>query len=430
MSRVERFKSRREKFVKTSVVKNQGANRKDFMSIYVEEIYDFHKQEDIEFHFVVSNEEAEEFLEKFKKDFTQEKFDKLIVDIKNTTIQSIVVPFGLGKFISAYDKTGGNVDTVSNARQDIYATDKEKKAHEDRGEFDSDKYHKDELYKQRNKEVSEARERGEATDYMTGGKIGLNDKYDLDHVISAKEVHDDPGRVLAEIDGPDLANKKENLKPTNPTLNRSKKADTATEFSEKIKERTKELDKLKSKENLTDKEMKEIEKLETLNKVDHEELKRIDKEIRDEYNKEINIKYYASKKFAFNTIATSGIEAGKMGLQQALGAVVVELLAACMDEAMDIYTNGFYGGFDEKKFMSVLIQRLEKIGKRIMDKWQDFLISFKDGAIAGFISNLTTTFINIFATTAKRLVSIIREGIFSLYRAIKMLMFPTEGMNI
>jgi hypothetical protein len=45
----------------------------------------------------VSDEEAKEFLEQFKKDFNQERFDKLIVDCRKEVINSIVTPFGLGK---------------------------------------------------------------------------------------------------------------------------------------------------------------------------------------------------------------------------------------------------------------------------------------------------------------------------------------------
>ena len=38
-----------------------------------------------------------------------------------------------------------------------------------------------------------------------------DDKKNLDHIISAKEIHDDPGRILAERDGAELANDASNL---------------------------------------------------------------------------------------------------------------------------------------------------------------------------------------------------------------------------
>lgn len=71
----------------------------------------------------VSDDEAKEFLEKFKKDFNQDRFDKLIIDCKKEVINSIVTPFGLGKVVAAYDKAGGNVTTLHNFEQGVTATD-------------------------------------------------------------------------------------------------------------------------------------------------------------------------------------------------------------------------------------------------------------------------------------------------------------------
>lgn len=81
----------------------------------VDEHYDF------KYDFTVSKDEAKEFLEQFKKDFNQERFDKLILDCRKEVINSIVTPFGLGKIVAAYDKVGGNVTTIHNANQKIYA---------------------------------------------------------------------------------------------------------------------------------------------------------------------------------------------------------------------------------------------------------------------------------------------------------------------
>jgi len=96
--------------------------------------------------FTVTQEEAKEFLEQFKKDFNQARFDKLIIDCKKDVIHSIVTPFGLGQIVAAYDKAGGNVDTVHNVRNGIYATVAEEEVYKNRGEYDSNEYHKDSSY--------------------------------------------------------------------------------------------------------------------------------------------------------------------------------------------------------------------------------------------------------------------------------------------
>lgn len=55
-------------------------------------------------HKCVSNNEAKQFLEQFKEDFNQERFDKLVIDCKKEVINAIVTPFGLGKIVVAMIK--------------------------------------------------------------------------------------------------------------------------------------------------------------------------------------------------------------------------------------------------------------------------------------------------------------------------------------
>jgi hypothetical protein len=377
----------------------------------------------------VSDEEAKEFLEQFKKDFNQERFDKLIVDCRKEVINSIVTPFGLGKIIAAYDKVGGNVNTVHNVRGGVYATEAEQKAYENRGEYNSDDYHKDQNYININKEYSESRKDGNAVDYMTGEKLNPNESHDLDHIVSAKENHDDAGRVLAEIDGKVLANTATNLRPTTATNNRSKKADDMHTFLAKKNERVKKIDELKSKGNLSPQEQNELKKLEELVKIDDKIALEADKKAREEIDKKINKAYYTSGKFAKDTTIASMNEGGKMGIQQAMGLVMTEFFTALFDEVLDIYKNGFSNGFEGDGFFKILKERLKNIAQKLQAKWKDVVIAFKDGFFSGFISNLVTTAINMLETTGKRVIRIIREGIYSLFKAVKILLFPPENLT-
>ena len=377
----------------------------------------------------VSDDEAKEFLERFKKDFNQARFDKLITDCKKEVINSIVTPFGLGKIVAAYDKVGGNVDTIHNAREGIYVTEEEAVRFENRGDYNSDDYHKDINYIKINRQMSEQKKQGELKDYMTGEVINQNESYDLDHVVSANEIHNDAGRILAELNGTDLANTETNLRATTPTNNRSKKADTMNDFLERKVKNLENIKKLEEKESLTPQEENQLRKLKELQKIDDEKALKFDEEARKEINDKINKAYYSSGKFAKNTAITGATEGAKIGLQQALGIVIVEFFTAVFDEIIDIYKNGYSGNVEDDGFLNILKERLKRIGIRIKDKWKDVVVAFKDGFISGFISNLVTTFINVFFTTGKRLVRIIREGFFSLFKAIKILLFPPEGLT-
>ena len=170
----------------------------------------------------LSKTETQDFIKQYYRNPHNARFEQMIQECKQSVIQSIVIPFGLGKIIAAYDKVGGNVDTIHNARKGIYATKKEQENYKQRGEYDSDKYHSYSKYIEINKKQTELKESWQLKDYMTNEKVAKNAKTDLDHIVSAKEIHDDPGRVLAEIDGAELANTETNLKMTDSAINRSK----------------------------------------------------------------------------------------------------------------------------------------------------------------------------------------------------------------
>ena len=159
-----------------------------------------------------------------------------------------------------------------------------------------------------------------------------------------------------------------------------------------------------------------------------------DKRIKEAYDKSKNFitKTQLKKqviKQGKELVSTGALESAKMGIQQAIGLIMSEFFTALFDEILDIYKNGFSNGFEDDRFFSVLKERIIRIAKKIQAKWKDVVVAFKDGLLSGFISNFVTTMVNIFATTWKRFVRIIREGIFSLFKAIKILIFPPEDLT-
>lgn len=135
------------------------------------------------------------------------------------------------------------------------------------------------------------------------------------------------------------------------------------------------------------------------------------------------------KKQGKEVIKTGTKEAGKMALQQSLGILLKEFTEACFLEVKDIYKKGFKENKISDGFIDTLKKRLNNIKERIISKWKDIVVAFKDGAISGFFSNLITFIINSFLTTTKKIVRIIREGFFSLVQAIKLVAHPPQGMK-
>ena len=72
--------------------------------------------------------------------------------------------------------------------------------------------------------------------------------------------------------------------------------------------------------------------------------------------------------------------------------------------------------------------RVSKILVEIKSKWKDILAGSLEAGITAFLSNIVVFAINLFATTLKRFVAIIRAGFVSLVQAIKILANPPADM--
>ncbi len=371
-----------------------------------------------------------------------EKIGALIDACQKECLQAVIRPFGLARVLFQ-DKDGGNVDTVHNARNQVYATSEEQERYADHkannpyNKEAKHKYHSDPRYVQSNRASSAAQKAGGVADEYTGKNIGPHDKKHQDHVVSAKEVHDDPGRVLAEVDGVALANRQTNLKATSETINTSKGAMTADAFIQyveetKIPDLKDKIAKIEGKASPTQEDLQKIEKykreLEEFESLDKDKLRAADAAARKEIDGKINKAYYTSSKFLKNAAVTSATEGGRMALQQAIGVLMEEFVRAAFAEVRDVWHNGFRGKVDDA-FLDVLKLRLMRVADRVQAKWKDAALAFRDGFISGFLSNLVAIAINAFVTTSARWVRITREGFMSLYRAMKTLAFPPEGMS-
>ncbi|MEM5402744.1 hypothetical protein [Paraburkholderia unamae] len=259
----------------------------------------------------------------------------------------------------------------------------------------------------------------------TREKFGPGTK-SLDHVISAKETHDDAAIYLAELDPTDVANQTTNLEPTERSINSSKKQASADEFLARLdrqrEERRKTISELEAKETLSQKESDKLTKLKKLENVDAERVREADKKAREARDQQVNDAYYGSRKFALNTLKASATEGAKMGLQQAIGVALTEFFIAAMDEVSDWHKGG-------RQHLAIE-RRLKRIARRVADRWKDILSAGMVGVLSGFLSNLATIAINVFLTTQKRVVRMIREGMFSFVRAVKMIVTRPDEMTL
>ena len=372
-------------------------------------------------------------------------------ELEKTVVHSLTTSFGLD-FLFFKDKEGGDVDTIRNARKGVYATSTERNIYENRDPYDKvskDAYHSHENYKKRGLNDKQKMQEGTLHDMYREGSPRLTEpgKRDLDHVISAHEIHNDPGRILADLNGVELANQDSNLQSTHSSINRSKKQKSVDQFlagvqhtlknETAINEKQKEVlsslprdtpQQQQAARELEDKIRKREEKIASLEAIDPEAMRKVDAAARAEYESKINFSYYTGSKFLTNTALASAGSGLRMGVRQALGMIAAEVWMELRIRLPRIYLN-LRNNFSFGRFISRLGHLLKAIWSRVSKKLGELIRSFKDGAIAGALSSLTTTIFNIFSTTSRNAVKIIREIFGSLVSAFKILVFNPDKLG-
>lgn len=339
-----------------------------------------------------------------------EKIDALLDSCQRECLQAVIRPLGLGKVLFE-DKLGGNVTTTHNFEKGITATESDRARYLDWGNRKSmdtrerrKPYLKD-YAKKKNRDFKNGAP--EIIDQYTGQPLEKNTmNVHWEHVVPVINIENSPSFNLrmTEQERVALANADENKTYTTAEINLKKNDKDLMNWYGSLpkEERTSmKLDKGKVSKAY----------------------QRSKKHVRAEEAKAW------IKKDGLEISTTGFNEGGRMALQQALGVLIEEFVRAAFDEVKDVWKTGFRGKVDDD-FLDVLKARLMRVAKRVQSKWKDATYALRDGFLSGFLSNLVTVLINMFATTAARLVRMIREGFMSLYHALKTLAFPEEGVTM
>ena len=376
-----------------------------------------------------------EFISMINQENEYDENDKIYSSIwkeyEKVVYESLITSFGLDFIIE--DTYGGDVDTIHNVREIAndprldYKNTTNKFVYANRGEYDTREYHQHEKYKEINAEISKKRKEGKLIDAYTGKRMSRNSKSDLDHIISAKEIHDDPGRVLAGIKGKDLANCRENLKPTDSSINRSMKDKNIEDYliylEETKTERKDAIGVLKGKEQLTKKEKNQLHKLEELDSVNYELANEQNKKARENYNQKINRQYYIGKSFTKDLSKAACTRGIQMGSRQIIGCVFAEVWVSTNSELQEIPV-----GCDFKEIIDAIIRGIRIGIENAKNNYKELLNRFFQGATAGILASISNTLCNIFFTTSRNFGKCIRNMYASLTEAGRVLFFNPEDL--
>ena len=368
------------------------------------------------------------------------------VELEKTVINSLVTSFGLD-FLLFKDQKGGDVNTIHNVRNGVWATTDEQLRYEQREDYNSGLYHKHANYIATGKRDKAKQSAGTVHDPYRNTMMGANEQRNLDHVISANEIHNDPGRVLAGLNGVELANQSSNLQTTLETVNKSKKDSSINQYLQRlpglINEHETQLAKDRARlatlqrdtpeqqhkaRELEDTIRKTEIKVSKLKSVDPDAMRKRDAEARAPYEQQINHTYYTSSKFLHQTASAAGKAGLAMGTRQMLGMVMAEVWFELREQLPALLTK-LKVNFSFETFVDSITASLKGIWERVKARFNAFLVAFKDGVFSGILGSLTTTVFNILATTHVMAIKIIREIWGVLVKAIKLLAFNPDKLS-
>lgn len=346
-------------------------------------------------------------------------------EYERVILQSLVTSFGLDFIV--HDQHGGDVDTIHNVREIgknpsmKYKNVQNQADYDNNGAYDNPAYHADKRYRDIVRTAKkEFNENGTWIDdtYVKGNTVApvsnktvpRNRQGQLDHVVSANEIHDDQGRILAGLDGMELANSPENLRYTNAAINRNLSNMSVEDY-------------IKWCEDNPDKVNWNGNKGETL----PADVKR---KLRSEYNRakktydaKVAKAYYTSPKFAKDTAIAAGSRGAEMGARQAMGFIFVEIWFASKAELQAVLPHS-----NLKDMLEAIANGVKNGLNNARLKYKELVAKFEEGFVAGALSSLTTTLCNIFFTTAKKLVRNIRQIYASVVQAGRVLLFNPDGL--
>jgi hypothetical protein len=362
------------------------------------------------------NEELEialKELETLHDKFSASDSEQLLVLCKNTVIESITGQFGLASvFVTAKD--GGSSTTPHNFDQGITATDGDKQRHETyKANNDGSKkwkeVRKDGGYDRGfpTRRTKDFQTRDVIIDGYTGKPLPKDGQAQIDHIVSAKEIESKSTNHLYfdKESRAKLATDESNTTYTAASANQSKGGDPMKVFLDK---------KTKSGETKAEKYG-----------IDRDMATSKDDEARRFFQVEMTVA--AVKKHSKELIATGGADAAMVAAYTALGAILRELTQAVFEE---VHITFRQRGDESLKEIGARFQtRTEALLKNLKDKWKDILSGGIEAGITAFLSNIVVFIINIFFTTLKKLVAIIRAGFVSLCQAVKILAYPPSGMT-
>lgn len=270
----------------------------------------------------------------------------------------------------------------------------------------------DKKYKDTRKEMKRKQEQGMLKDDYTGNDLKPGESFNVEHVVKRKEIFENQRRKQAGLTATELANKDENMKAVNESLNKSIKERSNKEYVEKREQREKDLIAQNecAKKKIDESNMSEVEKKLAKEKAD----KRLQNKL--DTDDDLMMKADAAARKAINKdIAKGAVKqtAKKVG-KDAVKAMAVSALFSLLKEVM----NGFVRFLkSQAKSFKGFLEEMKKAIKSFFEKITNVL---QTGA-SSVVGTIVTEIFGPILSTFKKLASLIKQGVSSVMEAVRYL---------
>ncbi len=370
-------------------------------------------------------------------------FDELFGLYKHEIFKSLLYTFEMDFLMN--DQRGGAVDTFHNIRgmdTDSNLHWKSEKAEAEwKGKFteatklaqveaaeyhkvSKKVYHNSPAYNGIKKEAkTQFNEKGTMVNdaYVSGKRLvpkrmgAIENQAQLDHVIAPRKIILDPYRVLADIPAIELSNSPDNLRFTNACLNNIKDEMSTKEFFDWCEDNPDKVNYRGIRGEALPEEVKAQMRYE-----ENRSRQIIDKRI----DAELTRQYCLSSRFRKDLAKAAATEGAKIGVKQVIGFIFAEIVFAVIDEMEGVK---FDLNLDLGDFFTRLGNGIKRGFENAKIKYKDIIARFFSGTATGALSSVTTTICNIFFTTAKNVIKIIRRSWSTIVKATEIVFINPDG---
>lgn len=313
-----------------------------------------------------------------------------------------------------YGKKGAGVSTVHNAENKIfidaeherrYGTEFNRKNYEGRTNSPNGD---NTLHNQRKKRFQES---GDLHDEYTGKKLNKDGRTNIDHVVSAKEIHENKKARLYMSDGDrnDMAVSNKNTAFVDESLNKSKNAHDLKDWS-----------KHERRSGETNQEHYDLD----------------DQKVNDKYKTAKHHINRTIEKEQFYELKNDSVARGKdQAKKQIIGLIMYYAEDICISE-INILAKSWsnFNGISDR--IAYLKQMGINIKDRLLEKLsniKEVISTFVKGAVEGFIKGIVgtivTTIINMFATTFGKIGKALQDGAGTIVNAFKLWATNPENLS-